>query len=242
MAYLFHREPGIREKLTDFFVASSCHRKRSAEVGCPCIKYDDAAALRCAEAVSGRASVAIGTTKRPVARAYLKHYAYKIANNAIDPANVPAVVGVDIELDHGSLEASQRAAPDMIDSYAIVAQPALNSRHTVGKTIDMTIAWSGTLILIRCANAPNIFRIKSAEKLHDQIRFPPGEAINQNKLDPYVETQTLRCQNALPTRGRVTVFNPYCSAVGSRVMRIEIAGNELTRALSPPPTQCTNAA
>ncbi len=96
---------------------------------------------------AGGASVSIGTTKRPIERAYLMHYAYKIANNSIKPEDVPAMTGVDIEWVHDSLAASQRAAKDMVDGYGIVAQPALNSRHTEGKAIDMTILWNGTLKL-----------------------------------------------------------------------------------------------
>lgn len=93
------------------------------------------------------ASVSIGTTLRPKERAYLMHYAYRIANDSILPSAVPPMVGVDIEWDHGDLAASKAAAEAMVTGYSIVAQPALNSRHTEGKAIDMTISWRGTLTL-----------------------------------------------------------------------------------------------
>jgi D-alanyl-D-alanine dipeptidase len=94
---------------------------------------------------TGGATVSIGTTLRPKERAYLMHYAFRIANDQIQPSAVPAMVGVDIEWNHGDFVASKKAAEDMLTGYGIVAAPALNSRHTEGKAIDMTIAWSGTL-------------------------------------------------------------------------------------------------
>lgn len=94
---------------------------------------------------SGGASIAIGTTLRPTERAYLMHYAFRIANDQIQPAAVPPMNGVNIEWDHGNAAASKKAAKDMVDGYDIVAKPALNSRHTEGKAIDMTITWAGTL-------------------------------------------------------------------------------------------------
>src|SRR6185369_14284011 len=93
---------------------------------------------------TGGANVVIRTTFRPKERAYWMHYAYLIADQ-VQPAAVPAMTGVDIEWDHGDASASKQAAKDMVTGYAIVAAPALNSQHTEGKAIDMTISWSGTL-------------------------------------------------------------------------------------------------
>lgn len=93
------------------------------------------------------ANVSIGTTLRPKERAHLMHYSYLVAEGQIQPAAVPDLAGVDIEWDHGDAAASVKAAQDMVDGYAIVAAPALNSRHTEGKAIDMTISWSGALNL-----------------------------------------------------------------------------------------------
>lgn len=96
---------------------------------------------------AGGANVVIGTTLRPKERAYLMHYAYLIANDQIQPTAVPSMSGVEIEWEHGDAAASKQAAEDMVAGYGIVAKPALNSRHTEGKAIDMTISWSGTLSL-----------------------------------------------------------------------------------------------
>jgi hypothetical protein len=96
---------------------------------------------------AGGVAVAIGTTLRPPERAYLMHWAWMIAKAGTLPADVPAMTGVDIEWDHGDAAASKQAALDMVNAYAIVAKPALDSRHTQGRAIDMTISWSGTATL-----------------------------------------------------------------------------------------------
>ncbi len=90
------------------------------------------------EAAGG--SVAIESTKRPEERAYLMHYAFKIANGSIKPNKVPARAGVDIEWDHGNDAKSIRAAQDMVNAYDIVYEPSLTSNHTRGTAIDMNIS------------------------------------------------------------------------------------------------------
>src|SRR5262249_55779763 len=90
-------------------------------------------------------SVSIGTTLRPPERAYLMYNAWRIANGEVKAEDVPAMSGVDIEWVHSSDAESVQSAQDMVDGYQIVAKPALNSRHTQGRAIDMTISWSGTL-------------------------------------------------------------------------------------------------
>ncbi|MGO8377708.1 hypothetical protein ACC745_18625 [Rhizobium ruizarguesonis] len=97
---------------------------------------------------SAGATVSVGTTLRPAERAYLMHYSWRIAKKDIDPANVPALAGVDIEWVHGTLEASRKAAQDMVDGYQIVAKPAYPTKHSDGAAIDMTISWTGTLAIV----------------------------------------------------------------------------------------------
>lgn len=97
------------------------------------------------------ATVTIAATYRPAERAYLMHYAYRIAREGLNPRDVPARNGVDIEWVHRKannqvdLVASKNAAEDMVLAYGIVYRPALNSQHTRRLAIDMTITWSGTL-------------------------------------------------------------------------------------------------
>lgn len=96
-------------------------------------------------------SITISATYRPRERAYLMHYAYRIARESLSPVNVPTLAGVDIQWDHrkanGQLDlvASRNAAEDMVLGYGIAFKPALNSQHTRKLAIDMTISWSGTL-------------------------------------------------------------------------------------------------
>lgn len=87
----------------------------------------------------GGATVAISATLRPPERAYLMHYAYKIAHGGLPAANVPAMEGVDIEWVHATAAASKIAAKQMVTGYGIVFAPVLTSRHSEGRAIDMTI-------------------------------------------------------------------------------------------------------
>ena len=101
------------------------------------------------------ATVTVRSTRRPVERAYLMHFCWRISKQTINPQNVPPKSGVDIEWVHrkpdGSpdLAASRAAAKAMVDAYGIVFQPALNSRHSEGHAIDMTIAWNGDLAVAK---------------------------------------------------------------------------------------------
>lgn len=114
------------------------------------------------------ASVSVNSTRRPVERAYLMHWAYLINKQKIVPQNVPPMSGVDIEWVHrrgdGSIDLakSRRAARDMVEAYNIAYQPALRSRHTEGKAIDMSISWSGTLTVVR--RDKSIATIKNAPR------------------------------------------------------------------------------
>lgn len=106
------------------------------------------AALRAAGA-----AVNISATYRPRERAYLMHYAFRIAKEGLDPAQVPAMAGVGIRWVHHDasgrpdLAASRAAARQMVQAYSIVYRPSLTSRHTERGAIDMTINWSGSLVI-----------------------------------------------------------------------------------------------
>ncbi|HEX4810477.1 MAG TPA: hypothetical protein VH325_16180 [Bryobacteraceae bacterium] len=101
------------------------------------------------------ASVSISSTLRPAKRAFLMHYSYKIAKSGLDPSAAPAMAGVDINWVHTGangkpdITASRKAANDMVSGYGIVYAPALTSRHTEGKAIDMDISWSGELTIAK---------------------------------------------------------------------------------------------
>ncbi|MFL5208172.1 MAG: hypothetical protein ACJ8CC_03370 [Microvirga sp.] len=101
----------------------------------------------------GGAAVRISATFRPPERAYLMHFAFKIARENLDAMSVPAMDGVDIDWVHRNgaggvdLPASRRAAEDMVQAYGMSVGAALRSRHTERRAIDMTISWSGNLTL-----------------------------------------------------------------------------------------------
>jgi hypothetical protein len=91
------------------------------------------------------AIVRISATLRSKERAFLMHWCYQVAMQLVSPKKVPKMDGVDINWDHGDDAKSRSAAQQMMDAYDIVHEPALGSRHTEGKAIDMKITWQGTL-------------------------------------------------------------------------------------------------
>jgi hypothetical protein len=100
------------------------------------------------------ATVTIAATFRPPQRAYLMHWSWLIVKRDLDPAQVPAMDGVDINWQHEdaagnySRSLSVAAARAMVygfDIQGLGVAPALQSRRTLGYGIDMNIRWSGTL-------------------------------------------------------------------------------------------------
>jgi len=119
----------------------------------------------------------INATLRPPERAYLMHYAYRVAREGMDPATVPEMNGVPIDWVHRDakgvpdLAASRAAAEEMVRAFNIVYRPALTSRHSEGKAVDMNIHWSGPLT-IRNANGEMV-----------TIRNGPRDGSNQQLQD-----------------------------------------------------------
>lgn len=95
---------------------------------------------------AGGASVSIAATYRPTKRAYLMHYAYRVALENMGPSTVPAMDGVNIDWAHldsqgkVSLIESRRAARQMVHGYGIIHRPALDSNHSAKNAIDMSIS------------------------------------------------------------------------------------------------------
>lgn len=86
------------------------------------------------------ANVVVSATYRPTERAYLMHYCSKISKGAIQPQNVPPMAGVNIKWAHSTLQQSISAATAMANGYGIVYPPALASRHTQRRAVDMTVS------------------------------------------------------------------------------------------------------
>jgi D-alanyl-D-alanine dipeptidase len=92
------------------------------------------------------ASVDIEATYRPKERAYLMHWAWMISHAQVKygdyPKSDPYKIG--IVWDHGDQPTSKAKASEMVKGYAIVSTmkqaPALDTRHTEGKAIDMYIS------------------------------------------------------------------------------------------------------
>lgn len=96
------------------------------------------------------ASVDITATRRPAERAYLMHWAWKIAKQNYNARRVPAKEGVNIDWWHGNQADSRLAAQEMVEAYKInnlKIPPSLRSYHIVGKAIDMVVSWSGDLTI-----------------------------------------------------------------------------------------------
>lgn len=102
------------------------------------------------------ATVKINATYRPLERAYLMHWSWKINRNRISAKDVPAMAGVPISWEHCDAEGeysdakSVAAARDMVRGFEMQrlnVAPSLRSRHTVGCGIDMTISWSADLLI-----------------------------------------------------------------------------------------------
>lgn len=94
----------------------------------------------------------IASTFRPPKRAYLMHYCWRISHQNLNPKDVPAQEGVDIEWDHDDAEKSKQAAADMCEVFEInhlKVRPSLTSRHTEGLAVDMNITWSGDLSIMQ---------------------------------------------------------------------------------------------
>jgi hypothetical protein len=102
------------------------------------------------------ATVNINATYRPPKRAYLMHWAWKIAKGRVKVEAVPAMDGVPISWEHYDKDKnfsdalSVEAAREMVCGFQMErlgVAPSLNSRHTAGYGIDMTISWIGDLLI-----------------------------------------------------------------------------------------------
>jgi hypothetical protein len=91
------------------------------------------------------AEVRISATQRPPERSYLMHWAWRIAEDGYPAEKVPAMPGVGIVWHHGSAASSAAAARAMVTTYSLVRLAELESSHSRGEAIDMTILWRGRL-------------------------------------------------------------------------------------------------
>ena len=100
----------------------------------------------------GGANVEVLSTCTPPERAYLMHWAWRIAKEGFDPRNVPYMDGVDIRWWQDDVTASREAAWEMVHGYEIAdlkAPPPLTSAYTEGQAIALQIRWRGELTIHR---------------------------------------------------------------------------------------------
>ncbi len=118
--------------------------------------------------------VTIDAALRPVKRSYLMHWSWRIVNDGVDPAAVPAMVGVDIEWNHPTVAGSVAAAKEMVNAlsmHRLRTPPALRSQHNLGLAIDMSLSWRGVVAM------------KDANGRMVQIKTAPRTGMNRQLID-----------------------------------------------------------
>jgi hypothetical protein len=122
------------------------------------------------------AKVDITVTRRSDKRAYLFHWCWLIGLGFKKATDAPPKFGVPIDWNHGDDIKSKKAAKEMITGFGLAVPPAstnapaLSSNHIVGKAIDLTITWTGSIAIAKpdgtkesVAFLPNV---NSNAKLH----------------------------------------------------------------------------
>lgn len=126
--------------------------------------------------------VIVTATHRPRERAYLMHYASRIARRNIYPRYVPSLNAVDIDWEHYTRAGSLRGAQDMVNAYGIGNNPvSLRSRHIQRLAIDWIITWQGT-IRIKDANGRTITVGAPTDASANRIMWRVGASYGVYKL------------------------------------------------------------
>jgi len=141
---------------------------------------------------AGGARVRIAATFRPPERAFLMHWAWQVAHAGQDPAAIPRRKTIPIAWLHrdakgrADIVASRAAAAAMVRRYGIRYAPALTSRHTQRRAIDMAVGWTGILTLRdaagqfrpiatgpRTGSNPALIEIGAGYGVRKLVRDPP---------------------------------------------------------------------
>ncbi|WP_157724992.1 peptidoglycan-binding domain-containing protein [Vogesella sp. LIG4] len=119
------------------------------------------------------AVVRVAATYRPPERAWLMHWSHLLSRGEVNASKIPAKLGVGIQWGHGEESKSIAAAKEMAEIFEIShlgTSPAIISRHTQRKAVDMNVSWSGSLVV--CDATGNSITIDTepktgmSEKLH----------------------------------------------------------------------------
>ena len=111
------------------------------------------------------ATVRIAATYRPPERAWLMHWSYMLSRKKVKANKIPARNGINIQWDHGDEEKSVSAAKAMANAFEIShlgTPPAIVSRHTQKKAVDMSVTWRGALEISDAAG--NTIKIETEPK------------------------------------------------------------------------------
>lgn len=140
---------------------------------------------------SAGGQVRISATFRPIERAYLMHYCWRIAKEGLAPEKVPKMKGVDIDWEHKSKDgvpnknAAIMAAKKMVLGYNIIHKPSLTSRHTEKKAIDMTATGVIGLLIkandgefIEVKNSDDLYRVGASYKVFKLVSDPPHWSVD----------------------------------------------------------------
>ncbi|WP_050490161.1 hypothetical protein [Aeromonas jandaei] len=140
---------------------------------------------------SAGGQVRISATYRPVERAYLMHYCWRIAKEGLAPEKVPKMKGVDIDWEHKSKngvpdkQAAIMAAKKMVSGYNIIYKPSLTSRHTEKKAIDMTITGVRGLFIkmndgkfIEIKSSDDLYRVGASYRVFKLVSDPPHWSVD----------------------------------------------------------------
>jgi hypothetical protein len=127
------------------------HAKNSASVNDLVEPFRANVKAFCQALEAAGATVSVTSTRRDAKRAYLFHWAWKIALGKAKPSDATALAGVDIEWDHGDLAKSKAGAQEMVSGFGLAVPPkstvapSLHSNHIAGKAVDMDITWTGEI-------------------------------------------------------------------------------------------------
>lgn len=97
-----------------------------------------------------RAGVAvhIRATLRPPERAWLMHWAWRVAREGFNPGMVPNNPGIPVGWVHPTRTAGVAAAEQMVRTYGLVVRASLTSRHIEGRAVDMDVFWAGVVQVV----------------------------------------------------------------------------------------------
>lgn len=131
------------------------------------------------------ATVGINATRRNKIRAYLMHFSFRLGHGELSARDVPAEPSCAIRWVHDNEAKSRAAAQQMSALFGIAFRPSLTSLHILGRAVDMTIGWPGTLVITDGAGAthsiagprnggnPQLHAVGLSYKVHKLISDPP---------------------------------------------------------------------